>query len=711
MADRSNPYVNALAGTSWTNLGFDNNITYAFDNSGSRAWTSAEKAAFVSALYTWSRVANVTFTQAPSVASAEITEKLATTSTLYATYGFGTVAVHQTPSVFGSSFGIFSSDGASGDNEYAFGAATPGLGSAIRETLVHEIGHALGLLHPHDFGLGAVTFPGVTGALDTGDNGLNQTLYTIMSYNRYGFASAATGHAATPMAFDIAAIQYLYGANMSYNAGDNTYSLSSAANAFSCIWDAGGRDAITYAGSENMTIDLRPATLLNAPGGGGYLSGRRTSEGDQTGGYTIANGVLIENASGGSGHDALVGNTAANRLDGNGGNDVLTGGGGADTLTGGTGNDVYRFVDTTDVIREVAGGGSDTVVTANYKNLAKFAYVENLTYIGTDAAILTGNVAFNTLTGNGLANKLYGLGGSDRLDGGGGADTLYGGTGNDSYLVGSGNDVVSEAAGGGIDTVITTISRSLASYVGIENLTSASTDIFGEIRLTGNSGNNVLTGGLGSYTLDGGAGRDTMIGGGSGPDDYNIYIIDNIYDVVIGNGVFDEIRSSNISLELGRYKNVSSATLTGSLGLSVKGTANYDILTGNAGSNVIIGGGDRDTIYGKGGADVFKYLALSDSGSEARSTNDLIFDFTAIDRFDLSAIDANTKVAGNQAFNFIGKAAFSGVAGELHFTERAGSGGYYTIMIEVDVNGDKKADMQIDASGNYHTFNAGDFIL
>ena len=135
---------------------------------------------------------------------------------------------------------------------------------------------------------------------------------------------------------------------MSWHAGDNFYALPGANRSgtfFSCIWDAGGVDQIAYGGTRPVTIDLRPATLQVAPGGGGFISYVHGI----FGGFTIAHGVTIENALAGSGNDVVAGNSAANvlvagagadRLFGGGGDDTLIGGGGADYLRGGPGNDV-----------------------------------------------------------------------------------------------------------------------------------------------------------------------------------------------------------------------------------------------------------------------------------------------------------------------------------------------------------------------------------
>ena len=228
--------------------------------------------------------------------------------------------------------------------------------------ILHEFGHAHGVAHPHDNGGGSEVIPGVTGS--TGSLGiydLNQGVYTVMSYNdgwqthpdgtlEYSRQTRDNGWSETLGAFDIAVLQERYGVH-AYNDTDTVYDLTQHQKiaSYSTIWDSGGNDTIAYKGGQNAHIDLLAATLDYTPTGGGvvsYISGT-------FGGYTIAGDVVIENATGGSGHDTLLGNDANNVLTGNNGNDTLFGRDGNDTLNGGNGKDDLRG----DVGDDVLNGG------------------------------------------------------------------------------------------------------------------------------------------------------------------------------------------------------------------------------------------------------------------------------------------------------------------------------------------------------------------
>lgn len=216
----------------------------------------------------------------------------------------------------------------------------------------HEIGHSLGLRHT--FEAPNLIDDNVSSAEDLGDHFLNSSLYSVMSYspNVWGEDNPWTtdydpgqtvvnAFAGSFMPIDIAALQQMYGQKAAAT-GDDIYVFTDdlvTNGGYRTIWDTGGVDTVRYDGNSAAKIDLRAATLRKEVGGGGFLS---TSEA-LNGGFLIAHGVRIENASGGSGNDLVIGNGSANKLYGMAGNDWLEGGGGNDLLTGGAGADTFMF--------------------------------------------------------------------------------------------------------------------------------------------------------------------------------------------------------------------------------------------------------------------------------------------------------------------------------------------------------------------------------
>ena len=270
----------------------------------------------------------------------------------------------------------------------------------VSNTTIHEIGHALGLEHPHD----GVNFPLVEESDDVGLHNLNNALMTTMSYNlpvdplRPDLEIDA--YEINLMALDIAALQEMYGANMNTATGDDTYGHTMY---LECIWDAGGEDSIDFSEAVgDSVIDLRAATLEAAEGGGGYFSFIYDGANYTTGGYTIANGVVIEHGTGGYGDDEITGNQAANTLKGNVGADTMDGGNGRDMVKGGQNDD-----------RVSGGNGNDTVA---------------------------GEKGDDVVHGNKGKDRVKGGEGDDALKGGKGNDMLYGGTGNDTMTGGKGDD-------------------------------------------------------------------------------------------------------------------------------------------------------------------------------------------------------------------------------------------------------------------------------
>ncbi len=225
-------------------------------------------------------------------------------------------------------------------------------------------------------------------------------------------------------------------------------------------------------------------------------------------GYTLAANVENLQLSGVS--LSGIGNELNNSITGTTGNDTLNGGLGVDTLAGGLGNDNYLVDTLVDVIQEANSAGTDTVTASIDWSLSD--NLENL--------VLTGLA--HTGTGNTANNSITGSTGNDTLDGGLGNDSLAGGLGDDTYYVDSATDSVQEAALAGTDSVIASVTYSLAAN--LEVLQLVGTALTG----TGNNSNNTLIGNNGNNTLDGGAGSDTLIGG-LGDD---TYYVDNLGDLI-----------------------------------------------------------------------------------------------------------------------------------------------------------------------------------
>lgn len=382
-------------------------------------WVQAERDAFALALDQYSSVSGLTFELAASPSQANMVWWLASNAD-FAEFGSGILGMHEVPDgSYPQIYGYYNYQHSTWDN------LVPGSYGYI--TIIHELGHAMGLAHPHDGGdhADATRFPGVSSPSSTGTSGLNQGIWTTMSYNDgWNVVPATTddfGYQGSLMAFDIAALQALYGANLSTATGDDEYLLpqsNGTGSYWSCIWDAAGEDTLSNAGSSVAgTINLNAAPLTGTSAGG-YVS---RGFGVQ-GGYTIANGVVIENAIGGSANDTLIGNSVANTLDG---------GAGADAMSGGLGDDVYRVDNAGDSVSEGSGAGSDEVFASVTYTIG--GNVERLVLTGSSNINGTGNSSANLLTGNSGNNILNGGAGFDTLVGGAGVDRLTGGKGGDIF--------------------------------------------------------------------------------------------------------------------------------------------------------------------------------------------------------------------------------------------------------------------------------------
>ena len=352
-------------------------------------------------------------------------------------------------------------------------------------------------------------------------------------------------------------------------------------------------------------------------------------------------------------------------------------------MTGGLGNDTYIVENAGDCITEKSGEGTDTIKTSLGSETMD-ACVENLIYTGSGAFCGAGNSDNNSITGGA---------GNDTLDGYAGNDSMAGGLGNDCYVVDTASDVVTEAATAGTDTVMT----ALVNYTlgaNVENLIFTGV---GNFAGTGNALNNALTGGTGADTLDGSTGLDTMTGG-AGND---TYVVDNAGDVVNENASegTDTVKTNLATYTLGN--NVENLIYTGATKIAATGNSLANNLTGGTGADTLTGGAGADTLTGGAAADKFVFSA-SDFGSIDQITD---FSHAALDKIDLSAIDANSVTAGDQAFSFLGTGAFTGVKGQLHYTISSGA-----MLVTGDVNGDGIADFTIKVDG-IGGLVAADFVL
>jgi len=396
----------------------------------------------------------------------------------------------------------------------------------------------------------------------------------------------------------------------------------------------------------------------------------------------------------------LTGNRADNTLEGRDGADVLDGKLGSDSLIGGTGNDTYVLLDVTfpvitpteapelvipvltpsyDAVTEAAGGGTDTVLVARAgggtnvpTSYTLGANVENGIIGGVDSGLpsdlafsLSGNELDNSLTGNRADNTLTGNAGADTLNGGSGLDTLIGGSGDDTYMLldvsipliiptaapaavvpalSWSYDTVTEAAGGGTDTVIVDLvpgadtPRSYTLGTNIENGIVAGVDtgqpfdlpfsLVGnglDNSLTGNNGTNTLSGGGGADILDGKLGLDTLVGG-AGDD---LYLLLNVTTTLVGTQfvteydkiteaagggtdtvVVDLVPGTGALTSYTLGANIENGIVAGvdtgqpfDLPFSLVGNALDNSLTGNNGGNTLSGGGGADVLDGKFGLD------------------------------------------------------------------------------------------------------------
>lgn len=414
-----------------------------------------------------------------------------------------------------------------------------------------------------------------------------------------------------------------------------------------------------------------------------------------TGGAGLDRLLYIENLAGSVFGDSLSGNTLANSLRGlagddvlygRGGNDVIEGGAGWDWLVGGLGNDT------------IDGGGD--IDWASYEDASKGVTVslaitgaQNTLGAGTDILSgienLYGSAFGDILTGDAGANRLHGAEGNDKLYGGEGDDTLAPGIGQDLIDGGAGIDTVSyDGAATGVFVQLwnaTTQETGVGAhtFVGIENIYgSAQRDfLWGDASvnwLAGAGGDDYLNSWGSGDTLEGGAGDDVLTGtvgvvtllGGEGSDTFVMPYNGKAATIDLAKAGA-QVVGGDMTFTLDSIENITTRMGNDTIWVS---TAQNDITTGTGTDKVI-------------------WRSLAEIG-KGEAGGDHILDWASGDTLDVSRIDANTKVAGNQAF--VWASAFTGQAGQMVASWDAATG---VSHVAFDVNGDKIADADLYLHG------------
>ncbi len=472
---------------------------------------------------------------------------------------------------------------------------------------------------------------------------------------------------------------------------------------------------------------------------------------DGIAGVSATNFERIEITSGDAA-DSLVGGAGADTLTSLGGADTLIGGGGADViaktfgtydLRGGAGLDTLRVAQADDgagtglsldargAVGTIASG---TVTGGSFREFERYE--------------ITGTAAADTIFADDGRDVLVGAGGGDRLDGGGGADLLDGGDGRDVLIGGAGNDTL-EAGG----------PRSATALWGEQLFGGSGDDAIGvDIGFT--------SVGFAGVRIDGGTGTDVLeLAGGSQPVDLRAAVLAGVERLVYAssgflgsvtmtaaqfNGFDDFALSAGLRIATagalvangdlgateivlwsgGQRIDLSGSTragsdfgprITGGAGADqvigsarrdyVFGAAGSDTLSGGANSDELVGGAGTDRLTGGAGSDSFTFVATGDSGPAAP---DVVTDFRVVagagsafaDRIGLSLIDANAATPGNDAFAFIGAAAFT-AAGQVRAIQQGAD-----TLVQVNTAGAGGPEMVLRLAGfTAATLTAADFLL
>jgi serralysin len=670
-------------------------VTFAFrdtgpatmpnETSGFSRFSDAQIAQTLLALQSWSDLANITFNRVGGSGYSN------DATILFSNYSSGAEGA----AAFASLPGSTAASAAAGDvwvNSSLSYNASPVYMNYGRHTLTHEIGHALGLLHPGDYDAseGNPTYADADYREDTRQ-------FSVMSYWSEGNTGAAFqgNYPSAPLLDDIAAIQLIYGANMSTRTGDTTYGFNSNTNRdfysaddsgdalIFAVWDAGGYDTLDFSGySQAQVIDLR--------------QGHFSSVGGLTGNVAIAHGAVVERATGGSGNDVMyaaatpIAVAVADLIKAQG--QVISTRGTALSL-----DNAFTFQLDSEIISSTTI--PHTTVQATGSGTHEW-------YRFTADAGETVTVDVDGTTGIDTVIRIYDANGNPLAQNDDGPLDVGSGVRQDSFLSftvpadGIYYIVVGTYAGAGSGGYVAYDPIPVgAAYRLNVSLSGADAPVSGYqgSRLDGNAGNDQLYGGLGADILVGGAGEDYMEGG-AGND---TYYVDNRNDNVVetaGGGV--DTVYTRVSFDA-RSTHVETLRVQGNAAVNLVANDLDNTLVGNNAAHIIKGGGGDDQMEGLGGNDTYYVDRRGDVVVEVAGGGvDTVFSEVSYDaRFahvenitilggsnaNVVANDLNNTIIGNNAANII-----KGGGGDDRMEGLGGDDTYYV---------DSRDDVVVEVAG------------
>lgn len=452
--------------------------------------------------------------------------------------------------------------------------------------------------------------------------------------------------------------------------GDDSLSDTLGTNSF---FGEAGNDTLRGGASRDIMNGGTGRDQLDGAAGNDVLAGGPDRD-------SILAGTGNDKLRGDEGRDTLRGDDGRDTLDGGHDNDLLSGGRGADLLNGQDGSDRLLGGADNDILH--GGDGNDTAQGGDGNDRLTGAEGNDRLYGENGSDLLSGSAGNDRIEGGRGGDTLVGSSGNDRLDGGTendlldggpGRDVLVGGSGNDRLTGGTGSDTLS--GGSGNDRILTGGGRDLA-YGGTGNDTLIASHDAAYLRgdggndlIFGAGSNDTLKGYEGTDTIQGSAGADHVAGGSEN---------DRLYGGAGNDTILGETGNDRITGDLGNDR------LSGGYGA--------DLIYGGSGNDVLSGDAGADTLWGGSGAD--RFVFRTGDGNAAR-TGDEIRDFRHTeDHVDLTAMKLT--FAGN---------SFSGDGREV-----IAIAGTTTTQVQIDLNGDGRADFVIRLTGATGV-TAGDFLL